>query len=199
MNKRDHFDLTPVFNFSECKITACNHIVAVAGGKLVGHIAVAEVGRSTYYQLSVVGGVLEPSVALGTQLPYPAGPNHNCSIQLVHISGINDYLDNERSAITRAKTIGTAITLEIVLLTHFSTLHHLKYPLASQMHQAVVCAAIHVAEAVGIHGGFLMETMVDLSIDNAWAACLKIMVRIEVEFGAHIRYLLHQASMPISC
>jgi hypothetical protein len=71
-------------------VTVCNRIVAVVGGKPVGHIAVVEVGRSTCYQLSVVGVELEPSVVLGIQLPYLVGPNHNYLIQLVNGSDIND-------------------------------------------------------------------------------------------------------------
>jgi hypothetical protein len=92
--------------------------------------------------------------------------------QLAYGTGYKINRVNERSAIAGAETVGTSISLDVILFTHFSTLHHLKYPLASQMHQAVVCTAVKVAEAVGIHRGVLVETVVDFSVDDAWAAFL---------------------------
>jgi hypothetical protein len=62
------------------------------------------------------------------------------------------------------------VTLEIVLCANFLALHHLKNPVATNMGQAIVCAAVEVEKAPARQVTFDMETMVNPSIHNTWAA-----------------------------
>ena len=62
------------------------------------------------------------------------------------------------------------VTLEIVLCANFLALHHLNNPVASNMGQAIIGAAVEVEEAPARQVAFDMETMVNPSIHNTWAA-----------------------------